>query len=83
MFGLFKKKEPEKAFGEFKERKQCVACSRLQKPFAGDFLGGCCPDCGSFDVKIVAARWEESVISRGFVAERVLYRSEIKTSDAQ
>ncbi|MCB2183591.1 MAG: hypothetical protein KQH63_16270 [Desulfobulbaceae bacterium] len=73
-----KKKEPVKKWGEWQELKKCGDCDRLQKPFYFDFKHGVCPACGSKNIEVVVARWEESTKSVGFMCERVLHRSEIR-----
>ena len=78
MFGLFKAVETPKAFGGWKRYKKCENCNRLEKPFYYDFCGNVCPSCGGENIKIVIARWEESVVSRGVHAVRKLHRHEIK-----
>ena len=74
----FCKKEPVKKWGEWRSLNKCNKCGRLQEPFCFDFNQGVCPVCGSDDIDIVVARWEESNRRNGFVCERILHRSEIK-----
>lgn len=77
MFGLFKKKEPEKQTGPFKEVDYCNDCKKLQEY---DEFGACCPDCGSVNHNKVIARWKYHwTRTPGFMCRRVNDEYEIKT----
>lgn len=74
----FNGKEPVKKWLGWGRFKQCCNCNRLQTPFYFDFKESVCPDCGSYSIIEVTARWEESINKSGFMCERILHRHEIK-----
>lgn len=78
MFELFKKKNPQRQWSDFKKLDYCNICNHLQCSTDLEF-GDCCPKCGVEDFQKVIARWEYCWVNCGFMAKRINHRHEIKT----
>ena len=79
MFGLFKKEEPVKAWGDFRELDQCNECDRLEK--GGEEFYGICPSCGSRDIKQVVGRWLTSWKGSGLISHQSHHKYQIREGD--